>query len=422
MVHKAFTLLVGSQLFSVLGTTLTRFILSLYVLDVTQSSAAFGAALACGTIGQVLLLPFCGILADRAPKRQLMLLMDGLYLALTIGLLAAAYWQLELIWLLVLVAAQGMVSAFETPVVQSTIPLLCAKEDIPKANSLINAIGLLANVIGPIVASLLYRIDRLVELFAGSSLLFVLAIGCELLLRVPYQKREQNGAKIVAIVRQDIQETVRYLRSQKAMIAICYMLVVLNGIVLSFEQIIIPYVVRVPLQMDELSFGILNTAVAIGGLLGAVGAGALSRYKVDTVLNRTFLVCAVSVTAVAIPFMLFHMPQLAFWLLCVATLVMTAGFALIMVQLVSYVQIVVPSALVGRLMSFLTVLSLVALPFGQLLFGFIGERLNQFGLVALALFVGAVTYASARYSRKWFAQMLEMEQTNHEANITNQQQ
>lgn len=51
MFHKAFTLLVGSQLFSVLGTTLTRFVLSLYVLDVTQSSAAFGAALACGTIG-----------------------------------------------------------------------------------------------------------------------------------------------------------------------------------------------------------------------------------------------------------------------------------------------------------------------------------------------------------------------------------
>ena len=76
--NKNLHLLIGSQLFSVLGTTIVQFVISLYVLDITKSAFTFSVITSLSVVGRLVCLPFCGVLADRLPKRNLMLFMDFL--------------------------------------------------------------------------------------------------------------------------------------------------------------------------------------------------------------------------------------------------------------------------------------------------------------------------------------------------------
>ena len=68
--NKNFNLLIGSQLFSVLGTTIVQFVISLYVLDITKSALTFSVIASLSIVGRLICLPFCGVLADRLPKKK----------------------------------------------------------------------------------------------------------------------------------------------------------------------------------------------------------------------------------------------------------------------------------------------------------------------------------------------------------------
>lgn len=185
--NKNFNLLIGSQLFSVLGTTIVQFVISLYVLDITKSALTFSVIASLSIVGRLICLPFCGVLADRLPKRNLMLLMDCLYLVLSIGLFLVTRLENPVTAIGILTVIIGMVSAFETPVVQSAIPIICKEEEIPRANGIISSIGTLGTVLGPILAGIIYRFDAVYQIFMITAALFLIAIFCEVLLNIPVQ-------------------------------------------------------------------------------------------------------------------------------------------------------------------------------------------------------------------------------------------
>nr|WP_275115397.1 MFS transporter [Vagococcus hydrophili] len=144
-------LLLGSQLFSVLGTGMIQFAIALYVLDLTKSALTFSVIASMAIVGKLICLPICGILADRLPKKMLLLIMDISYGILTVGLILASKVQDPILPIGIILVILGLVSAFETPVVQSTIPLVCQKDEIPQANGAVSSVGIIGNIIAPIM-------------------------------------------------------------------------------------------------------------------------------------------------------------------------------------------------------------------------------------------------------------------------------
>ena len=76
--HKNFNILVLGQIISLFGSSIQRFALSLYLLDLTGSASIFATILAISMIPVVLMSPIAGILADRGDKKKLMVLLDVL--------------------------------------------------------------------------------------------------------------------------------------------------------------------------------------------------------------------------------------------------------------------------------------------------------------------------------------------------------
>ena len=75
---KDFTLVLIGQIISLFGNATLRFALPLYLLNLTGSSALYGTVTACAFIPPILLSPIGGMIADRANKRNVMVILDGL--------------------------------------------------------------------------------------------------------------------------------------------------------------------------------------------------------------------------------------------------------------------------------------------------------------------------------------------------------
>ena len=403
--NKNFNLLIGSQLFSVLGTTIVQFVISLYVLDITKSALTFSVIASLSIVGRLICLPFCGVLADRLPKRNLMLLMDCLYLVLSIGLFLVTRLENPVTAIGILTVIIGMVSAFETPVVQSAIPIICKEEEIPRANGIISSIGTLGTVLGPILAGIIYRFDAVYQIFMITAALFLIAIFCEVLLNIPVQAQAAMDGTLFQVVVGDLKEVANYLKAQKVIVKVAAVAFLLNFFLASFIQVIIPYVSRIQLGATDAQFGLMNTILAIGSLLGTVVYGVIANHLNETSITKNLILVAILFSLLVIPFGLIQDSTLAFWLMTVIVASAMGVVTVVSVQLIVYIQLVYDKALLGRIMSLVMIVTTLAIPLGQVMYGSFAAVASTKMLLVLIIATSIVTILIAIFSIRIFKQM-----------------
>lgn len=403
--NKNFNLLIGSQLFSVLGTTIVQFVISLYVLDITKSALTFSVIASLSIIGRLICLPFCGVLADRLPKRNLMLLMDCLYLVLSVGLFLVTRLADPVTAIGILTVIIGMVSAFETPVVQSAIPVICSEEEIPRANGIISSIGTLGTVLGPIIAGIIYRFDAVYQIFAITGGLFLIAILCEVVLNIPKQAQAAMNGTLLQVVVGDLKEVTHYLKAQKVIVKVAIVAFLLNFFLASFIQVIIPYVSRIQLGVSDAQFGLMNTILAIGSLLGTVIYGIIANRLNETSISKNLILVAILFGLLVIPFGLIQDPTVAFWVMTIIVASAMGVVTVASVQLIVYIQLVSDKALLGRIMSLVMIVTTLAIPLGQVMYGGFAAAASTEMLLVLIVATSLVTVLIAIFSIRIFKQM-----------------
>lgn len=403
--NKNFNLLIGSQLFSVLGTTIVQFVISLYVLDITKSALTFSVIASLSIVGRLICLPFCGVLADRLPKRNLMLMMDCLYLVLSIGLFLVTRLANPVTAIGILTIIIGMVSAFETPVVQSAIPVICTEAEIPQANGIISSIGTLGTVLGPILAGIIYRFDAVYQMFILTAVLFLIAIFCEVLLHIPVQAHTAVNGTLFQVVAGDLKEVITYLKAQKVIVKVAAVAFLLNFFLASFIQVIIPYVSRIQLEATDAQFGLMNTFMALGSLLGTIIYGVIANRLNETSITKNLILVAILFGLLVIPFGLIQDATIAFWLMTAIVASAMGVVTVVSVQLIVYIQLVSDKALLGRIMSLVMIVTTLAIPLGQVMYGGFASIASTGMLLLLIVATSIITILIAIFSIKIFKQM-----------------
>ncbi|WP_326931711.1 MFS transporter [Enterococcus avium] len=379
--------------------------ISLYVLDITKSALTFSVIASLSIVGRLICLPFCGVLADRLPKRNLMLLMDCLYLVLSIGLFLVTRLENPVTAIGILTVIIGMVSAFETPVVQSAIPIICKEEEIPRANGIISSIGTLGTVLGPILAGIIYRFDAVYQIFMITAALFLIAIFCEVLLNIPIQAQAAMDGTLFQVVVGDLKEVANYLKAQKVIVKVAAVAFLLNFFLASFIQVIIPYVSRIQLGATDAQFGLMNTILAIGSLLGTVVYGVIANRLNETSITKNLILVAILFSLLVIPFGLIQDSTLAFWLMTVIVASAMGVVTVVSVQLIVYIQLVSDKALLGRIMSLVMIVTTLAIPLGQVMYGSFAAAASTKMLLVLIIATSIVTILIAIFSIRIFKQM-----------------
>ncbi|MGJ0707375.1 MFS transporter, partial [Enterococcus avium] len=375
------------------------------VLDITKSALTFSVIASLSIVGRLICLPFCGVLADRLPKRNLMLLMDCLYLILSIGLFLVTRLENPVTAIGILTVIIGMVSAFETPVVQSAIPIICKEEEIPRANGIISSIGTLGTVLGPILAGIIYRFDAVYQIFMITAALFLIAIFCEVLLNIPVQAQAAMDGTLFQVVVGDLKEEANYLKAQKVIVKVAAVAFLLNFFLASFIQVIIPYVSRIQLGATDAQFGLMDTILAIGSLLGTVVYGVIANRLNETSITKNLILVAILFSLLVIPFGLIQDSTLAFWLMTVIVASAMGVVTVVSVQLIVYIQLVSDKALLGRIMSLVMIVTTLAIPLGQVMYGSFAAAASTKMLLVLIIATSIVTILIAIFSIRIFKQM-----------------
>ena len=218
--NQNFVLLIIGQALSMFGTVLLKFTVSLLILDLTSSAALFGTITAISYLPPVFLSLIAGIIADRNNKRNLMIALDGLYGIMAVLLVLSLSFSNILILITVIMVGLAIVSSFETPVVQSSIPLIQEKTYLIQSNAIVSQINMLANLIGPLLAGLLYSVVGKTTLqgvriiFWGCAICFFSAAILEAFVKIPKITLTPISNPLHAI-KKDLGESLYFLTSKQ---------------------------------------------------------------------------------------------------------------------------------------------------------------------------------------------------------------
>jgi MFS family permease len=145
--HRAFRYLTGGRVVSMAGNALAPIALAFAVLDLTGSTKDLGLVVGARSLTNVLLVLFGGVLADRVPRR-LVLVVSSLLALLTQAAVAAVVLtgSATVGLLVVLSALNGAVSAFALPATAAMLPQTVPADLLQPANA-INRLGTNASMI-----------------------------------------------------------------------------------------------------------------------------------------------------------------------------------------------------------------------------------------------------------------------------------
>ena len=378
--NRNFVLLIIGQALSMFGTVLLKFTVSLLILDLTSSAALFGTITAISYLPPIFLSLIAGIIADRNNKRNLMIALDGLYGIMAVLLVLSLSFSNILILITVIMVGLAIVSSFETPVVQSSIPLIQEKNHLVQSNAIVSQINMLANLIGPLLAGLLYSVVGKTTLqgvriiFWGCAICFFSAAILEAFIKIPKITLTPISNPLHTI-KKDLGESFYFLTSKQIYV---FKAILLNAVFVFLIQPLIttgaPFIIRVVLNLSSALNGLSQAFMGAAGLIGGIIAGVIAnKFKTDKIY-RLFWIMGISIAVFGSSLLFNFSANLTYIIFVIISIVVFISASIAGIFIMSAIQQNIPDDMLGRIMSFYSAIVSVALPIGILFYGFLYEK------------------------------------------------
>jgi MFS family permease len=265
--NRNFRLFVGGQVVSNTGTWMQRVAQDWLVLQLSGGSGtALGITTALQFLPLLLFSLWGGVLADRLPKRTVLVITQAVMglQALVLGLLVVTH-QAELWQVYVLAFLLGSVTALDNPTRQSFVPEMVGTRDLPNAVALGSATFNLGRVLGPAAAGLLIAAFSTGPVFLINAASYLAVIVSLLLMRTADLRPTARPARGPGALRAGL----RYVRHHPDLRLVIALIAVVGTFGLNF-QITIALMATQEFGKGARAYGLLGTAFAIGSLTGAL--------------------------------------------------------------------------------------------------------------------------------------------------------
>jgi predicted MFS family arabinose efflux permease len=360
--HRDFRLFFSGQLVSLVGTWMQSVAQAWLVLELTDSAFRLGLVSSLQFAPMLVLSFFAGALADRLPKRRLVLVSQSvlfaqaLSLALLVHLGHVEYWHVA-----VLALVYGVANTLDMPTRQAFIVEMVGRDDLMNAIALNSAMFNAARIVGPALAGLAIARWGTALAFYMNAISFVPVILALLAVRAEGRPRAASGRTMA----DEIREGIRFaLRTPRVALTMAMVLAV-SGFLFNYN-VLIPLYVRDVLGHGAQGLGLLMATLGIGAVTGAVVLAIVGRSRPPVAALATpALFQAASTGALAV----------AYRESVAVPLLLVMGFCgiLFMAGSNSTVQLAVPDELRGRVMALHTLMFAGITPFGAFLLGSVAE-------------------------------------------------
>jgi MFS family permease len=282
-------LLFLGQGISVLGDRMVAVALAFAVLEAGGSVSEVGLVLAAGMVPLVACVLVGGVVADRAPRRAVMVAADVVRVA-SQGAMAALLIAGEAeVWMLaVLAGVTGAATGFFSPASTGLLPEIVPREHLQPANALRATAVSAGEILGPLAAGVLVAAAGAGWAIAVDAATFAVSGACLALLRTPRRAERRGPSSFVA----DLRDGWVAFRSRRWVWAVVLYFALANMMWGAWGAL-------GPIVADRE----LGGAAAWGTVLAAVGVGALAGSMVATWArpSRPLVVVALAEGLVALP-------------------------------------------------------------------------------------------------------------------------
>lgn len=373
LAHPNYRLWFFGQLVSMFGFWMQGTAQGFLVWELTRDPAYLGyVAFAAGAPSWLFML-WGGLLADRFPRRSILIVTQTVMMALAVVLTVLTFGGAIRPWhILALSFGLGVANAFDAPARMAFVMELIPRADVTNAIALNSTLFNVAVAIGPGVSGAVYAAVGPAWCFAVNAATFLPVIEALRRMRLPPHRPAPRGSSTLA----DLREGLRYVRGH----ALIRTLIAAIGMIALFGW---AFITLLPAWASAVLGG---DAVTHGWLHSARGIGALASALVIAFLGERL--CRgrwVSTALFAFPAVVLLFSYVR-GLLPALAVIAAAGFALIVLfnLINSLIQTELEDRLRGRVMSVYTLTFFGLVPIGALLAGRVAAWLGEPTTVALS--------------------------------------
>src|SRR6185369_9168496 len=214
-----------------------------------------------------------GVIADRVDRKRMVVVVNLLRVGVLVALVATIVsGTVNIAAVLVALFALGTAETFADSASSTLLPGIVAREDLGVANARMQgAFVLLNQLVLPPVGAFLFVIGMALP-FATNAACF--ALGALLISRVTTSVRKDLGER--AGIRAEMGEGIRWLLAHPPMRTLALTVFTFNVTYGAAWSVLVLYAGD-RLGMNEIGFGLLTTAIAVGGVVAVISYGALER-------------------------------------------------------------------------------------------------------------------------------------------------
>ncbi len=372
------------QMASLTGTWTQTIGQAWLVLDLTHSPFALGTVTMLQFLPVSLLVLFGGVLADKAPKRRLLVLTQTAAMTQAFILAFLTWSGLIALWhIYVLAAMLGLTNALDSPTRQAFVVEMVGRDDVTNAVALNSSLFNSARLIGPALGGVLIAVVGVAATFFINGVSFIAVIIGLLLMKshLLYPAPRSGSGRVL----EQLAEGLRYSLRTPAILFILILMAAFGTFGYNFT-VVLPLLARNVLHVGSIGFGTMTSAMGVGSLVAALALATLRKAS-----QRTLLVGA---AAFAIFLAAVAASQ---WYALTLVLLVALGMASIAFTATanSSLQITAPDRLRGRVMSLYMLVFLGSTPIGAELTGVMAEHIGVRLTVGIEAAICAVGIAAA---------------------------
>lgn len=268
---QTFFLVWFGQMISLVGTGLTNFGINVWVLQQTGSITQFALMAFFNALPAIVLAPISGALVDRMDRRWAMIASDTAAALGTFVLALLFFTNTLQIWhIYAVIIWAAIFRSVQEPAYAASVALMVPKEQLGRANGLIQVAFAIEQLLAPLIAGALIGFIQIQGLIAIDMATFLFALVTLLLVRIPRPKQSEAARTAQGSLLREVGYGWRYLQSRPGLLVLMLYFGIINFLAGMVIILVTPLILSFA---SPLALGAVQSAAGLGMLAGGIAMG-----------------------------------------------------------------------------------------------------------------------------------------------------
>ena len=265
---KTFYTIYGGQFISMMGSGLTAFALSIWVLKHTHSVTQYTLTIVFAGLPGLLLSPLAGTYVDRWDRRWVMFWCN-LGPALTVAVYSYLLWHDMLkVWhIYVGVVFNSIIGTFAWPAFIAAITMLVERKDYGRINGVLETGQAVTTIAAPAVAGFLVYAIGIEKILIVDFVTFLFAAAVLLFVSIPRPEQSEEGARAKGSLWKEMAFGWTFIRERPGLLRLLLFFALFNLVASMGGVAVLPMVLAFS---NEAAVGTVLSLVGVGMLLGGL--------------------------------------------------------------------------------------------------------------------------------------------------------